>query len=119
LGDQEPPTFAFTECYLGRLVRGEGYKLIDYDFSHKRWKSGKRNRPPGVEEGFALYDLRADPGETIDISDSQPEQLARMVAVLDEHARKLPGGGIVGERGGVEGLSEGTVERLRVLGYVE
>lgn len=119
LGDQKPPTFAFTECYLGRLVRGEGYKLIHYDFSHERWKKKKKHRPPGIEEGFVLYDLRADPGETIDISDSQPEQMARMTAVLDEHERELPGGGVVGQRGSVEGLSEDAVERLRVLGHFE
>ena len=97
LGDSEPPPFAFTECYLGRLVRGEGYKLIRFDFSHRRWK--KKNRPVGLEEGWVLHDLRADPGERVDVSASQPEQLARMLAILDEHATRLPDGGVVGDRG--------------------
>ena len=34
LGERDPPAFAFTECYVGRVVRGEGHKLIDFDFSH-------------------------------------------------------------------------------------
>jgi hypothetical protein len=100
-------------------VRGEGYKLISYDFSGRRWESGKRHRPPGVEEGYVLYDLQEDPGELLDVSATQPEQLKRMAAALEEYSRKLSGGSAVGDRGSVEGLSEESIERLRVLGYTE
>ncbi len=47
----------------------------------QNWKLVQR-REPGAQPGYQLYDLRADPAETVDVAGSNPQELARLKGVL-------------------------------------
>ncbi len=60
---------------MGRAIRTDRYRLVE-------WKV------PGASPDTAeleLYDYQADPGETRNVAASEPEQLARMRAILARH----------------------------------
>ncbi len=112
LGDDEPPRIAFLESDVcesrslrpcapygiaGKLVaiRVDGWKLV-YD-------------PRG---SHALYDLRADPGETVDKTPEQPElarRLSRQLGQLLQASSPLDA---------TQELDAEALETLRALGYV-
>ena len=52
------------------------------------WKITQNDRPFD-ESGFALYDLRADPGETTDLAAQKPEKLAEMIDLWRQQRREL------------------------------
>jgi arylsulfatase A-like enzyme len=79
-------------------------------YRNGRWKS-TRSRLDGA---LALFDLEADPGETIDVSARHPEIAAEHERRLDEITIKL-----ANETDGPQGLSPYDEERLRRLGYIE
>ncbi len=59
------------------------------------WKA-IRVRPGMFGDGaWHLYDIRNDPGETMPLQSSEPERLARMIALYDAYAKQ---GGIVSVR---------------------
>ncbi len=57
------------------LFRGD-YKLV-------------RNQPPWGDGDWRLYDLVRDPGETTDLSASQPDSKARMLADYQDYAAEM------------------------------
>jgi hypothetical protein len=82
-----------------RTVRSPEFKLVEY---------------PRLEGGYrrALYDLRADPGETIDVSSERPEVTRSLAARLERWSAEL-----VPEQP-VEPSAD-QIEALRALGYVD
>lgn len=79
-------------------------------YRNGRWKS-TRSREDGI---LALFDIQADPGETIDVVGQHPEIAAEHERRLDEIAIKL-----ANKTEGPTGLSAYDEERLRRLGYIE
>jgi arylsulfatase A-like enzyme len=59
-----------------------------------------------------LYDLAADPGETVNLAGERPDQVARLNALL---AQRFAG---VKRRGGERHVPESLKEELKALGYV-
>jgi arylsulfatase A-like enzyme/Flp pilus assembly protein TadD len=57
-----------------------------------------------------LYDLVADPGEKTNLAEQRPDDVARLVKLLEEKDAKPPGAGIE--------LDAETVSQLAALGYV-
>ena len=68
-----------------------------------------------------LFDLSADPGETFDLADSRPAEVARLRDELDSWraALGIPAIDAVVERSEPPELDPEARERLRALGYVE
>jgi arylsulfatase A-like enzyme/cytochrome c-type biogenesis protein CcmH/NrfG len=62
-----------------------------------------------------LYDLRADPHETRDLSAAEPERVAAFTRVLDELRTRLAGRAAAA---GPQAVDRETEERLQALGYV-
>lgn len=67
---------------MGRAIRTERYRLVE-------WKVP--GAAPETAE-FELYDYQADPGETRNLATSEPEQLARMRAILARHPEAVKPG---------------------------
>ncbi len=88
----------YERSYSEYGVYSEPWKLV--------WRS---DAPP------ALYDLRADPAESVDRAEDQPAIVASLLAKLDEYrnrpSKKLGGGAMI--------LDEETQERLKAIGYGE
>jgi len=82
-----------------RAVRRGRYKLII-------------NTKLGTRE---LYDLSADPAETQNLAESQPDLTRELAALLDDFERRHPDP----ERAQEFEIDEATRERLRALGYTE
>lgn len=82
-----------------RVIRTERHKLI--------WKVGT---------AAELFDLEADPGETVDLADTRQELRNELLAALREWTLGLEMPGAV-ER--FESRDAEALERLRALGYVE
>jgi len=53
-----------------------------------RWKITQLERPFD-EAGFALYDLRTDPGETSDLSERHPEKLGELIGLWRQQRSEL------------------------------
>ena len=68
-----------------------------------------------------LFDLEADPGETTNLAESRPEDVARLLDELDtwRAALGLPAINETLEYGEVPELDAEARERLRALGYLE
>ena len=77
-------------------------------------RPARRLRPiaPGAE---FLFDRRVDPGENVNLVEREPEQAARMRALLDEHL--AAGSADVLERG--VRIDPEIAERLRAMGYLQ
>ena len=76
--------------HVGRWERGEasrsGYR--NCRFREGRWQLvNTKNRP----DGWELYDLAADPGETSDVAAKHPEVLARLAAGYDAWWQSVQG----------------------------
>ncbi len=85
---------------------------LDFGWSDLRaWREGELKviRAPRPE----LYDLKADPGETHNLSAERPEVSERMLARLTEALRTG------GEKEAGQPENADTAERLRALGYVQ
>lgn len=108
------PEYAFSTCYSGEVARSREYKLVRFDRAlydeHGAW-------PRGVTGEWMLFDLKADPKETRDVSDERPEVFARMRDVLVARAP-----GVEPHQADpkiLESLDPHSAERLRGLGYLE
>jgi arylsulfatase A-like enzyme len=86
-----------------RTVRGERFKLVEYPLP-----DGKRRR--------ALYDLRQDPLETVDVSAEHRDVARRLGTALDRWTAELDATVPLEEP---QERSEDVLERLRALGYAE
>jgi arylsulfatase A-like enzyme len=82
-----------------RMLREENDKFV--------WHSGGDHR---------LFDLVADPDETVDLAERRPEQAQSMRARLDDYLARLPAPSEGGEPRQVDAATE---EALRGLGYLE
>lgn len=114
----ELPELAFTTCYGFESVRSLRYKLVS--FRHRAAKEWYRpvRRPRGLPDGVRLFDLAADPGETLDVGAERQEVLARLFRelkryrarprILDAPVRELD----------ESGRSPQEIGRLRALGYL-
>ena len=80
-------------------VRRDGWKLI-YD---------------SKKDEYALFDLRSDPGEQVDLSESQPQISAQLIEEMRSRYADFTPDQL--ENSNVE-LSEEDLEELRALGYV-
>jgi len=109
-GAQNVPDLAFAHCDDADVVRSLDYKLIAFDLTSLR-APGKR-LPPQLSDGTKLYSLRSDPREQLDVSESNPEQMAQMQSALDGFRAVLgrPGATVANDQ-----LKPKTQERLRVL----
>ena len=68
-----------------------------------------------------LFDLASDPGETTDLAESRPQDVARLMQELDDWraALGLPAIDAVVEYGETPEVDPAARERLKALGYVE
>ncbi len=112
------PEFAFTKCYSAVSVRSRNFKLVYLDPDQReRWNRGIfHGRDPS--NNHALFDLRNDPGETVDAKAALPEQYARMQAALTSYLEDLQTEHLPGTVLRDAELDDTTLERLRALGYV-
>ncbi|MBW1876970.1 MAG: sulfatase [Deltaproteobacteria bacterium] len=106
--EEAPPDIAEPLAALSRTWAVEGarertartptFKLVEY---------------PLAEGGYrrALYDLRADPAESRDVSADHPEVVRRLARHLEEWTKELPGFE-------APDRSEEDLEDLRALGYI-
>jgi arylsulfatase len=95
--------FAYYFGYGLRAVRKGQWKLV-LPHTSQTYK----NRPPGadgrpaqtdnVPVPQALYDLRADPGETLDVQSAHPEVVSTLLALAERYRRDL-GDDITGVKG--------------------
>ena len=92
-------------------VRDGHWKLIQVRFEPER------RMMAGAE--YELYDLRQDPGELVNVADSNPELVARLSAVLSEWYAARPEPLHDGEALDIEELDAGTRKLLEALGYLE
>lgn len=105
LRDEEvgPPAVVFSTGVIDRpdmfSVRTQRYKLV-VDGSER-----------------TLFDLAADPGETIDVSDSETAAAADLNRMLTEHLLESSAAGRLPAR--TFDIPEEMRERLRALGYLE
>lgn len=90
-------------CRLGRYAVQTGrYKLVSSE----------------IPLGTRLYDLDADPSETLDVSSEQPKELARHEALLANYLASSTAQPHKTDHGAEDLVGE-LRERLRSLGYVE
>ncbi len=104
------PRYAFTIDSGVASVRTPQYKLIHVDFA------GQRPKPDSIPEfGFLLYDLLADPRETVDLKDRLASVYGELLGEYDRLGRDREREFVVGTR---TPLDDETTARLRSLGYV-
>ena len=97
------------------MVRSKQHKLIRFDFSS--FEAWAKNPLVGVEEGFVLFDLAADPGERLDVIEKNPEVAERMRRALVAFGGAADSGQLSQED--AETFDPETRERLRAMGYIE
>lgn len=109
-GAQIVPDLAFAHCDDADVVRSLEYKLIAFDLAPLR--APGKHLPSQLKDGTKLYALRSDPSEQLDVSESNPEELAEMLKALDGFRAVLgrPGATLANDQ-----LKPKTQERLRVL----
>jgi len=102
-GDQPAEPILSASAFRGPLK----YSLIDGDYKLIRYASG------GI---IGLFDLRKDPGETIDLSGTQADRLR----TLDTRLTSLVGDAptVSAGSGGKVDLDDSTREELEALGYL-
>ncbi len=64
-----------------------------------------------------LFDLRSDPGELRDLSESRSDDVQRLSGLLREHLARH--GDLRQEKTRERGLNRATMRRLRALGYLD
>lgn len=104
-GKQDANPRKYFLYYLGKneleAVRDERFKLV-FPHKYRTYLTPGNNGYPGEttnqEVDLALFDLRRDPGERIDVKDLYPEVVQRLSAIADE-ARKDLGDSLTGNKG--------------------
>lgn len=71
------------------------------------------------QEKAALYNVAADPGETANLAESEPETFRRLQRMLDEHHRRLQAHELVNTAPVETPLDPETRAQLEALGYLE
>lgn len=83
---------------LSPLIRGEadhvysdedavGYELTGHVAFFQGEYKLVRNRPPGGDGEWHVYNIASDPGEVIDLKDSEPARFQQMVSGYEQFAR--------------------------------
>jgi arylsulfatase A-like enzyme len=93
-GEERPPVFSAWSGH--RAVVDGRYKLVVRARDGRAW----------------LYDVLADPGETVDLSEENAREVGRLKAALREQVAAE-------EEARAEGGEEDAMERLRALGYLQ
>jgi len=75
-----------------------------------------RNVEPDPFPGEQLFDRTVDPGEDVDLIDREPEEAARMRAVLDAYLSRAPARGVLAEEVRID---PEIAKKLRALGYMQ
>jgi arylsulfatase A-like enzyme len=136
IADQEEGAHAYIESFLhtsdygadeAESVAGlHGFRWGLRGLRTSRWKLVVRTpiredsdettveAEPLPEPVFELYDLEADPEERRNLASSEPEQLERLLALLQSYPATGPG-----EAGEPLELDAAARENLRALGYLE
>jgi arylsulfatase A-like enzyme len=110
LGKSKDESYAFTqrrtlpEDQRKRTGATSQYAVQDAHYKLILSEPGRRTE---------LYDLTSDPGETRDLSSTDPANKDRLLAALDAWLEHIP---VAGES---SGISPEKVEALRALGYIE
>lgn len=104
LGEAQYPTDGSVRPILGKsivpiltdlaaTVHDENYVTTLYHWGRAFIRQGKWKlvtlEPPFDESKFQLFDLEADPGETTNLAEVEPEQLEKMVNLWRTERRKL------------------------------
>lgn len=91
---------------------------LDWKLIHEvRFPAGKDGAPPAEpEDSFELYNVSADPAESVDLAASRPEKVAELAARLREWARQSR---LLGRREdpGVRPLPPEVKEKAKQHGY--
>lgn len=98
-----------------KVVRDRRFKaILAPTRAENRWIGG-------VDVPWALYDLDADPGETENVAERHPAELARLRAALEawDGAEPFPVLVDATDPGVERGMDEETRRQLKALGYVE
>jgi len=103
-GTREEPLFLATECGWWNGARDVSLRALRADGWSLHCRLG--------EDGGRLYDLRADPGELVDLAASQPERVLAMRQRIEEYERAQNTLRPSSVRAGA-----GTRELLRATGY--
>jgi arylsulfatase A-like enzyme len=95
--------FAYYYGHGLRAVRKGQWKLVlpHTSQTYKAVPPGQDGRPaqgPDVSVPLALYDLRADPGETLDVQSAHPDIVERLTAIADRYRHDL-GDDLTGVKG--------------------
>ncbi|MEO1997943.1 MAG: arylsulfatase, partial [Planctomycetaceae bacterium] len=73
------------------VVSGDGRWKLHLPHAYRTLaKAGQDGRPGKYtpqQIGLSLYDLRTDPGETVNVADKHPQVLAKLTALAKEHQR--------------------------------
>ncbi len=100
-----------------------GHGALEYAvIEGERWKLLFRFAPIAVREGepasrFQLFDIVADPDETVNLLDDQPEVVRRLVgALLAYRERQVP---VAAASGAEIEYDPAQLRQLRALGYIE
>ena len=120
-GDGQGQAYAFAEAGYGRqglwlrVARTRRFKLIDaQEGGDQRWLTGE------IGKRYALFDLDADPGETVNVFDDFPEEGERLARLLDRWGQ-VSFDPMVDTSGAEENgdMDERTREQLKALGYLQ
>jgi arylsulfatase A-like enzyme len=104
----ELPELALVHCTESFAVRSLDWKLVGYDLG------GKPGRSRAPANGTHLYDLRADPGERVDVREREPGTHAR----LKQASAALAAVGDWSDTDPIPAaLPPDKAEQLRALGY--
>jgi arylsulfatase A-like enzyme len=118
-GKIETTQYIFAQYLRPMIERFQRYYPgVDYrSFEHELWSArSKQYKLIGRDDGQTeLYNIENDPGETVDLSKSHPEVVAKMRAILDDGLSTTAPSVSEDELD----LDEITLDRLRALGYVE
>jgi arylsulfatase A-like enzyme len=119
--DGQGQAYVFSEAGYGReglwlrVARTRRFKLIDaQEGGDQRWLTGE------VGKRYALFDLEADPGESVNVFDQYEEEGRRLARLLDRWS-EIPFDVLVDHSGGEEtgDMDERTREQLKALGYLQ
>ncbi|MBN2564813.1 MAG: sulfatase-like hydrolase/transferase [Candidatus Eisenbacteria bacterium] len=104
--DDWPEPAVMAEVFHGEHQFSRAYKTGTDKLIHAKSTEG---------EHFMLFDLAADPGETLDVAARNPDLTESLAAQLDNLVSEATSRRL---ESGTTTIDEGTKERLRALGYI-